>query len=182
MTQELTVSLAETLADLIQIRIHRQPGGFFRVASRSIRVDCWPLVQRCFIHGHKDPIRNGDLVDAVRLAVALPEMLPKGQRVERLHYREWSKIRETIKEAFTTPSGEMLCHMCRMPIWDDWTVDHVIPLCRGGTNEIENLAPCHDDCNDVRGSEMLELRRQEKRLWQELERLAPERVMGRTVA
>jgi hypothetical protein len=34
----------------------------------------------------------------------------------------------------------------------NYCVDHVVPVCRGGTNEIENLVPCCTDCNQSKGT------------------------------
>ena len=35
------------------------------------------------------------------------------------------------------------------------TFDHVIPLCRGGTNDKENLVWCCRECNHRKGSKLL---------------------------
>jgi 5-methylcytosine-specific restriction endonuclease McrA len=47
-----------------------------------------------------------------------------------------------------------ICHICGNPGAD--SVDHVIPLARGGTEHAHNLAPAHHDvppfCNRVKGA------------------------------
>jgi 5-methylcytosine-specific restriction endonuclease McrA len=35
------------------------------------------------------------------------------------------------------------------------TVDHIIPLSRGGRSVVENLAPAHCRCNEEKGDSML---------------------------
>ena len=45
------------------------------------------------------------------------------------------------------------CYLCG-EIAD--TIDHVIPISRGGTNDIENLRPACYDCNMRKGSKTLE--------------------------
>lgn len=63
-----------------------------------------------------------------------------------------------------------VCHLCGMPGAD--TLDHLIPRSRGGTDELENLAPAHKSCNSSRGAMSLDK-------WREIhplpERAAPSR-------
>lgn len=51
------------------------------------------------------------------------------------------------------------CHICGGPILYDiadhlhplsFTIDHIVPLARGGRDRLENLAPCHRRCNQSR--------------------------------
>ena len=43
---------------------------------------------------------------------------------------------------------EVRCYICKECIdADDLTLDHVVPLCRGGTNDDDNLKPCCNKCN-----------------------------------
>lgn len=44
------------------------------------------------------------------------------------------------------------CYLCREKIGD--TIDHVIPLSKGGTNDIENLRPACYDCNWQKGDKI----------------------------
>ena len=41
------------------------------------------------------------------------------------------------------------CWYCRKAMHPlrDLTVDHVIPVCRGGTDDLDNLVPCCSSCN-----------------------------------
>lgn len=45
-----------------------------------------------------------------------------------------------------------LCHLCKEATAD--TVDHVIPLSRGGSNYLENLKPACKSCNSRKGNRM----------------------------
>lgn len=41
-----------------------------------------------------------------------------------------------------------LCYICGRDLpFDDIHVDHVIPVTKGGTNDIKNLMPTHSKCN-----------------------------------
>lgn len=56
------------------------------------------------------------------------------------------------------------CHICKLPIdttlprtsKQGLTVDHVIPLSKGGKDEIENLRPAHWICNNWKSDKILE--------------------------
>lgn len=53
------------------------------------------------------------------------------------------------------------CHLCTLPIPEEivshlhplfGTIDHIIPLSRGGPDITENRAPAHRVCNQIKGS------------------------------
>lgn len=49
------------------------------------------------------------------------------------------------------------CSYCGVSItYRRMTIDHVLPRCRGGSDEIDNLYPSCYDCNDLKGFETLE--------------------------
>lgn len=48
------------------------------------------------------------------------------------------------------------CAICGKKIrtFDDLTVDHIIPLSKGGKNEIENCQLAHKRCNSIKSDKM----------------------------
>ena len=44
------------------------------------------------------------------------------------------------------------CAICGKPI-DEGTfnIDHIVPLSKGGTNDLDNLRPVHEECNKLKG-------------------------------
>lgn len=44
-----------------------------------------------------------------------------------------------------------VCPWCKEHIYNinDFTWDHIVPKCNGGTNDIENLQPMHKHCNNA---------------------------------
>lgn len=36
-----------------------------------------------------------------------------------------------------------------------WSIDHIIPMSRGGRNVLENMQPAHKQCNTARGNDDL---------------------------
>lgn len=46
-----------------------------------------------------------------------------------------------------------ICAICGKPISKySYTIDHILPLSRGGTNVVENLRAVHGSCNKVKGN------------------------------
>ena len=83
------------------------------------------------------------------------------------HQREWERARRqraTQRVAYSDPAykairrrlltGRPICHLCGIPGAD--SLDHVIPLSRGGTNEMSNLRPAHLACNIAKHNRPLE--------------------------
>lgn len=49
-----------------------------------------------------------------------------------------------------------LCAYCECPLGEDWHVEHMIPLSRGGSNDWANIAISCADCNRRKGSKTVE--------------------------
>lgn len=43
------------------------------------------------------------------------------------------------------------CGICNQPVkLNKTTIDHIIPLCRGGDHSYENCQPAHSECNMIK--------------------------------
>jgi len=74
-----------------------------------------------------------------------------GQGVSEQYLRkEKQKARELRNSAWwKRKRSSGICHYCRLSFKpQDLTMDHVIPLARGGASTRENLVPCCKDCNN----------------------------------
>jgi len=49
-----------------------------------------------------------------------------------------------------------VCWYCGKKIEADFTIDHVIPISRGGTDTLENLVPCCKSCNSGKRNKSIE--------------------------
>ena len=49
-----------------------------------------------------------------------------------------------------------ICGICNkeLPGIDRCTIDHIVPVSRGGTNDLSNLQLTHNKCNNVKGNMM----------------------------
>ncbi len=51
--------------------------------------------------------------------------------------------------------GELTCELCKKKIKRNATIDHKIPLSKGGTHKFSNLQMMHYQCNQKKGNEIL---------------------------
>jgi 5-methylcytosine-specific restriction endonuclease McrA len=63
------------------------------------------------------------------------------------------KLRYVLRLAVFKRMPRCACHYCG-DVFDsrEMTLDHVIPLCRGGKNVPDNLVPCCTGCNAAKGA------------------------------
>ena len=100
---------------------------------------------------------------AVAMAFEAPGIVAKAQRNARNHQR-----RREIKQRLRKRDGD-LCHWCHETMIFERggegemsaTIEHVIPLARGGLDNFNNMALSHKKCNHERGHEMPELSQNE---------------------
>lgn len=57
---------------------------------------------------------------------------------------------ETVKQILLEKSNGC-CALCLLPIGDDFSIDHVIPKCLNGGENIDNLQSSHYKCNWLKG-------------------------------
>lgn len=68
------------------------------------------------------------------------------------HKKEMARI-SFIRNQLINCKGA-ICGICGLPIEDmkDCTVDHIVPLAKGGRTTIENCQLAHFDCNQRKGA------------------------------
>jgi 5-methylcytosine-specific restriction endonuclease McrA len=74
-------------------------------------------------------------------------MLPREMRVARLPQHEW----QALKALVHAKSGGA-CFYCGVDASRYPICDHLVPICRGGTNDLSNLVTACDACNSSKGS------------------------------
>jgi 5-methylcytosine-specific restriction endonuclease McrA len=92
----------------------------------------------------------------------------KRERGRRNYDREkaafkWAKHRakdnwiEDVDRQIVLERDEGICHICSDPVDpNEWHLDHVVPLSKGGTHEYANVAVSHPFCNESKGDKLLE--------------------------
>lgn len=85
---------------------------------------------------------SGNVIDAMEAAMGNLPRLPKGER----------KQNTSIKRRLWQ-SGHRHCWVCKRHLsYSDATVDHLVPIAKGGSNGPDNLAIACEKCNQDRGS------------------------------
>ncbi len=66
--------------------------------------------------------------------------------------RPGQRARAAVRAAYYPDAWA--CHICGEPIaeGEPWDTDHLIPVSRGGGDEVANLRPSHRRCNRARGA------------------------------
>lgn len=102
-------------------------------------------------HGGSFPhIENPVVIDNNFRRFKHPEVFKKQLR-EDIDSSKRIRISPVIKNAVAQKSD--VCIYCGKPIEDeDFTLEHLVPLSRGGTNDISNLYPAHKRCNKMKGN------------------------------
>ena len=133
--------------------------GHWQVTGGAFVVNCWPWAKGgATVHvaktnkGRKVPV-GACAAACVQMATALPPVQPcRWDKTERL--RESRRIRRRLHKTY----GDK-CHWCAAPLTlNESTLDHVVPLARGGTNGHDNLRLACAACNHDRGHDMPELK------------------------
>jgi 5-methylcytosine-specific restriction endonuclease McrA len=69
--------------------------------------------------------------------------------------KQRQRRKNNCRRRWARSDGSLVCHWCRgilPPQKGSWTIDHIIPLSAGGTNDDTNLVPCCASCNKARDS------------------------------
>lgn len=89
---------------------------------------------------------------------SVPEVHDDFNKLDMLNCLEGADTSERIyiprvfkEEVFRRSGG--ICEICGKPLSKyNYTIDHIIPLSRGGTNESSNLRVAHVECNKLKGN------------------------------
>jgi len=66
--------------------------------------------------------------------------------------RQWARVREELAPLVLERDG-YACRDCGSTAFSDLTVDHVIPVARGGSDSIDNLQTLCRSCNSKKGTD-----------------------------
>ncbi|MDP2322523.1 MAG: HNH endonuclease domain-containing protein [Gammaproteobacteria bacterium] len=147
-------------AEKAGLSVEQMSPHHFRIIGGAFPVDYYPLSRRrtAYVDGTNHGKAHVTPEQAVNMAVKAPPILPYELRSDR-KTRKKSRIRSLF-------SRQNLCHWCRLPMQienseaDDYaTIEHVIPLARGGLDHSKNRVLAHAKCNHERGMDMPELRK-----------------------
>lgn len=131
-------------------------GNFhWRLTGGLVGVNWYPASKRRTVYcngGTGATSFSGTAEEAIAAALGKARtMAPGANKTKRMGQNRSLKIRLKWWR-----HGRRTCHWCRIDLchFRNLTVDHVVPLFRGGSNLEDNLVPACHDCNKERGHQL----------------------------
>jgi hypothetical protein len=143
-----------TIARQQGVKVLEKTNGQFQLKGPHLTVEYYPWSnnQRAYITGTTSSKNNVNVVEAVGMAVERP---PKATAMLKdTRPKNTRKIRLRLLKGKPTCK----CHWCPTIIdLDSSTLEHIIPLDRGGLDNDNNRTLACKPCNNRRGSDMPEI-------------------------
>lgn len=117
----------------------------WQVLGGKFMVNYYPSKKSIYVQGMTKGERWCELAHVIEAAVGsdLPRTVPKAKRRTLSH----------IKKKLYAKSDR--CAICTHPMkYEEASVDHVIPLSRGGSNRQDNLQLAHKSCNTEKDNKL----------------------------
>ena len=120
----------------------------WQVNGGVCRVNYYPTTRTMFVNGTTKGIFAESVGEIVRTALELPKRVKTEEGSAGRKGCTWTKNQR--KKLFVK---KPVCHWCGKRFEDPGqaTLEHIIPLVRGGSNELQNLALACGPCNHGRG-------------------------------
>lgn len=112
---------------------------------------------------HADPLFHAHERQKSNEANRRWRQTPKGKANNKAHWRRWRAAKLAAIGSHTAAEWDALCahynHCCLacgqcVPL----TEDHIVPLVKGGTDDISNIQPLCRPCNSAKGTQTIDYR------------------------
>lgn len=128
--------------------------GHWQIRGGRFLVNFWPRTGTIHVDGTCRGIFP-DRCDPVASLVAMANEPPSLKREEKSKRKAPSAMKQMRLSLWRKSS---FCHWCKKDLsFRESTIDHVIPLARGGTNHPKNFVIACEACNSKRGCNMPEV-------------------------
>ena len=124
------------------LRVRDCGHGHWRIEGGTVEVNYWPLSRKksAFVDGTTISIKDATPEQVVELALTGPKKVPFDARRKRTGSSRRNKLRMMAIDP--------TCAFCGCELTDKTaTVDHIVPLARGGSNWLDNLQLACKKCN-----------------------------------
>jgi hypothetical protein len=150
-------NLETDLRDAAQARgatVSHKGNGHFQIRGRLL-VNYYPFSKKrgAYVAGTTHGTNWVSPTEAVSMAFSAPPIAPDHKKDKRKH-TTWAKKKRAWEKA------NRQCHWCQKPLTiAETTLEHIIPLHRGGLDNDNNRTGSCAACNHARGHDMPELKR-----------------------
>ncbi len=149
------IPVIEAAAHEAGLQLHHCGNGHWQLRGGRFLVNFWPATGTVHVDGTCQGLR-AKKSDPVASLIGMANTPPEVKHAGKAKRESPNKMRAKRLVLWRkTP----FCHWCKRGLsFQESTIDHVIPLARGGTNHIKNLVIACEECNLKRGRDMPEVR------------------------
>jgi hypothetical protein len=105
-------------------------------------VNYYPDTKTIYVNGQKKAYAWGDGLKAIEVAVSGPESVPYKKTMSGV------RRKKRRKQLF---SASPYCYWCKELVSEaEASLEHLVPLSKGGSNRIDNTVLAHRACNEAR--------------------------------
>ncbi len=129
-------------------------GGHYQLRGGPMLVNWYPFSKNktAYVKATQKGIQNATPEAAIKLAFSAPKV--KAEKVTRNSGKAQRAKRRLLK-------SHPFCHWCNKPLTRETaTLEHIVPLKRGGLDHHNNMTLACQPCNEKRGHNMPELEAQ----------------------
>jgi 5-methylcytosine-specific restriction endonuclease McrA len=142
----------EALAEARGVEYTEKPNGHVQLKG-PLLVNYYPnsKSKSAYVAGTKKATKNVTAEQALDMCFEAPVL--QAARPEKRSNKSREKRRKMISRGVTS------CYWCKEPITlDTSTIEHIVPLARGGLDNANNRTLACKPCNEARGCDMPELK------------------------
>lgn len=131
------------------IEVYEKPNGHLQLLGPLlVNYYPWSKKRSAYVKGTNKAFENCDIDKAISLCFSVPDGLKPTKRKKK----STRQLREKMLKR------QSVCHWCAQPLTiDTSTVEHIIPLSKGGLDCANNRVLACYECNQDRGNSMPEL-------------------------
>lgn len=150
------IKKAEQMADErgLELVLVSEPSGHYQLRGGPMLVNWYPLSKKktAYVKATQKGIENASPEAVIKLAFSAPEIV--AEKVTRNSGKAQRAKRRLLKH-------HPFCHWCEKPLTKETaTLEHIIPLKRGGLDHHNNMTLACKPCNEKRGHNMPELEKE----------------------
>lgn len=148
---DIEINLIQQCKDF-GLELISKPNGHYQIKGHLL-VNYYPFSKQktAYVAGTKNGKKFASIKEAVEMALTAPDKVAKNDQDKR-------GKNNRKKRAALIKKGVTSCFWCNEPLTlDNSTLEHKIPLARGGLDNANNRTLACHDCNNGRGHNMPEL-------------------------